>query len=423
MEATASSSKLHVGMVFGGVSPEHEVSVISCLQAISALDRDRYTPVPIYIAKDGTWYTGDALLDIDAYQDLDRVRRDAIPVRVDAGSFGTLLLIEKKNGGLMSTRPREFAADVVFLGLHGGSGEDGGLQGLCETFNVPYTGSSILGSALGMDKVLSKMVCRDQDIPVVDFVALRESDWAHREEEWLDRIERELGYPVVVKPARLGSSIGISKAGDRAKLDRAIEEALRYDDKVVVEHAVRKLREINCSVLGDPHAAEPSVLEQPIATEGAELLTFQEKYMRGGDGDGAKGGEVRRRAPKTSGGSEGMASLDRIIPAPLDEPTAERIRELAVRVFQLFECGGVARIDFMIDESTGDVYFNEINTIPGSFSFYLWDPAGVPFDELLTRMIELARKRHRDRNSRVRTYDVNLLSKKSLSGIKGSKQG
>ncbi len=423
MEANSRVEKLRVGMVFGGVSPEHEVSIISSLQAIHALDRDRYEPVPIYIAKDGTWYTGSGLLDIDAYQDLDQVRRDAIPVRVDAGSFGSLLLIEKKKGGLFSSQPRAFTADVVFLGLHGGSGEDGGLQGLCETFNVPYTGSSILGSSLGMDKVLSKMICRDQDVPVVGFVALRESEWAHREEEWLDRIEVELGYPVVVKPARLGSSIGISKAGDRRKLDRAIEEALRYDDKVVVEHAVEQLREINCAVLGDPHEAEPSALEQPVRTEGADLLTFQEKYMRGTDGDGAKGGTRRRGSKSSDAGSGGMASLDRIIPAPIDDETADRIRELAVRVFKLFECGGVARIDFMIDESTGTVYFNEINTIPGSFSFYLWDPAGVPFGALLTRMIELARKRHRDRNSRVRTYDVNLLSKKSLSGIKGSKQG
>lgn len=423
MEVNSSSQRLRIGVVFGGVSPEHEVSVISSLQAINALDRDRFEPVPIYIAKDGTWYTGPSLLDIDAYQDLDQVRRDAIPVRVDAGSFGSLLLIEKKTGGLLSSRPREFVADVVFLGLHGGSGEDGGLQGLCETFNVPYTGSSILGSSVGMDKVLSKMICRDQDIPIVDFVALRESEWAHREEEWLDRIEAELGYPVVVKPARLGSSIGISKADDRRKLDRAIEEALRYDDKVVIEHAVQRLREINCAVLGDPHEAEPSVLEQPVRTEGEDLLTFQEKYMRGGDGNGAKGGARRRGSKSSDGGSGGMASLDRIIPAPIDEAMGDRIRQLAVRIFKLFECGGVARIDFMIDESTGGVYFNEINTIPGSFSFYLWDPAGVPFDELLTRMIDLARKRHRERNSRVRTYDVNLLSQKSLSGIKGSKQG
>jgi D-alanine-D-alanine ligase len=271
-----------------------------------------------------------------------------------------------------------------------------------------------------MDKVLSKMICRDQGIPIVDFVAVRESEWAHREDEWLDAIEEKLGYPVIVKPARLGSSIGISLAADRARLDRAVEDAFRYDEKIVVEHAVQQLKEINCAVLGDPNAAETSVLEQPVKTEGEELLTFEEKYMRGSGGEGAK--RSGRGTKSFERGSGGMASLDRIIPAPIDEATAKRIRELAVRVFTLFECGGVARIDFMIDESTDAVYFNEINTIPGSFSFYLWDPAGVPFDALITIMIELALKRHRDRNSRIRTYDVNLLSEKSLSGIKGAKQ-
>lgn len=411
--------KQNIGVVFGGVSPEHEVSIISSMQAIAGLDRSRYEPVPIYIGKDGRWFTGDILLDIDAYRDLDSLRERAVPVRVDGGPFGSIVLIEKRDGGLFSRKPKQFRVDVVFLGLHGGTGEDGGLQGLCETFNVPYTGSTILGSAVGMDKVVSKMICRDQGIPIVDFVAFRESQWAGREDMWLDRCEADLGYPVVVKPARLGSSIGIAKADDREELDRAIEEAIRYDEKIVVEHAVVELKEINCAVLGDPNEAVPSVLEQPVLTSGQEMLTFQEKYMRGGD---EGGGKSSRRGGKQSGaGAEGMASLDRVIPAPLDDPTADRIRSLAVEVFQLFECGGVARIDFMIDEASGEVYFNEINTIPGSFSFYLWDPAGVPFDELLHRMIELGLRRHQDRNSRVRTYDVNLLSQRSLQGIKGSK--
>ncbi len=409
---------INVGIVFGGVSPEHEVSVISSHQAMHALDRERYRPVPIYVAKDGLWYTGDTLFDLDAYQDLDRLRREAVRVEIDPGASGTIDLVETGEGGLFH-RPRRFTIDVMFLGLHGGSGEDGGLQGLCETFNVPYTGSSIFGSALGMDKVLSKMLCRDQNIPIVDFVWFRESEWANREDAWLDRCEAELGYPVVVKPARLGSSIGITKAKDRASLDRAIEEALRYDDKIVVERAVQKLREINCSILGDPHEATPSVLEQPIPTEGQELLSFQEKYMRGGGG--AKGPQVRGVKQKKEG-SAGMASLDRLIPAPLSDEQTREMQALAVRIFQLFECAGVARIDFMIDEADGKIYFNEINTIPGSFSFYLWDPTGVPFDELVHRMIQIAVARHRARNSRVRSYDVNLLSTRSLSGLKGAKQ-
>ncbi|GIV59359.1 MAG: D-alanine--D-alanine ligase [Rhodothermaceae bacterium] len=410
-------SILNVGLVFGGVSPEHEVSVISTLQAAAALDRNRYRPVPVYIAKDGTWYTGAHLLDVEAYRDLDRVRARAIPVRLDPRGAGVLELVEDDGRRFRLRRPRRHRIDVMFLGLHGGSGENGGLQGLCETFNVPYTGSGILGSALGMDKVLSKRLCREAGIPVVDFVAFRESEWSYREEAWLDRCEAGLGYPVVVKPARLGSSIGITKAKDRAALDAAIEEAFRYDDKVIVERAVTRLREVNCSVLGDPDEAVPSVLEEPVTRQ--ELLTFQEKYMRG-EGGGGKG-TPRRRGAKQGGGPGGMASLDRIIPAPLSDEQTRLMQELAVRVFRLFECAGVARIDFLLDVETGQVFFNEINTIPGSFSFYLWEPSGVSFEVLTHRLIELALKRHRDAGSRIHTYDVNLLSERSLAGLKGAK--
>lgn len=419
-------SPINVGVAFGGVSPEHEVSVISSLQALHALDRSRYNPVPIYVAKDGTWYSGDKLLDIEAYKDLDKLRQEATHVIIDPGSFGTIDLVAAKSKGFFGGKPERFRVDVVFLGFHGGEGENGGMQGLCETFNVPYTGSGIFGSALGMDKVISKMICRDQDIPIVDFLWFRESHWANHEEEWLDRIEQELGLPVVVKPSRLGSSIGIAKADDRERLDEAIEDAFRYDDKIVIEKAVQDLREINCSVLGDPQEAIPSVLEEPVRTKGQEMLTFQEKYMRGGGGGAkgrgsAKGSPVAARRGSKRGGAAGMASLDRMIPAPLTEEQTRTIQGIAVRVFQLFECAGVARIDCMIDAATERIYFNEINTIPGSFSFYLWEPTGIPFSELTHRMIEVARARHRAKNGRIRSYDVNLLSEKSLSGLKGAK--
>ncbi len=417
-----SSSLLNIGVAFGGVAPEHEVSVISGLQAAAALDRARYRPVPLYVAKDGRWYTGEALLDPAAFQNLDRLTAEAVPVFFDPAShLGSLDLVEAGRRGLFAGRPRRFRIDVMLLGFHGGEGENGGIQGLCETFNVPFTGSGVFGSALGMDKVLSKMLCRDQDIPIVDFVWFRESEWIGHEEAWLGRIEERLGYPVIVKPARLGSSIGIAKADDRAELDAAIEEALRYDAKVVVEHGVQQLREVNCSVLGDPDEAQASVLEEPVRTDDDELLSFQDKYMRGGGS--ARGGAKAAPGGAKQGGdsAQGMASLDRIIPAPLsDEQTAE-IRQLSARIFQLFECAGVARLDFLIDGATGAYYFNEINTIPGSFSFYLWEPTGVPFDELMHRLVEIARRLHRQKNSRVRSFDVNLLSAQSLSGLKGAK--
>lgn len=407
-------SLLTVGVAFGGVSPEHEVSVISALQAVEHLDRAKYRPYPIYIAKSGAWYTGPHLFDIERYRDLDAVVREAVPVHFEHTAGRGVEAVAQRAG--FFARPERTHLDVVFLGLHGGPGENGAIQGLCEAFGVPYTGSGVFGSALGMDKVITKMLCRDQGIPVVDWVAFRESDWAGREDDWLEKIEQALGYPCVVKPARLGSSIGISFARDRQRLEAGIEEALRYDEKVVVEYAVRNLREVNCSVLGDVHEAQASVLEEPVRSEDEALLTFAEKYQRGG-GE-AKG---RPRRAQKRGGAEGMASLDRRIPAPLSEEQTREIQALGVRVFQLFECAGVARIDFMIDGETGQVYFNEINTIPGSFSFYLWDPSGVPFPSLLDRLIGLALQRHRQEHGRIRSYETNLLSERSLRGLKAQK--
>lgn len=409
--------RLTIGVVFGGVSPEHEVSVISALQAAAALDRERFTPVPLYIAKDGLWYTGGDLLDIERYRDLDALLATAHPVRFVPTTGAKLGLVRGGTGGLFK-EPEAFSVDVLFLGLHGGAGESGGIQGLAETLGVPYTGSSIVGSAVGIDKIISKRLCRDGDVPIVPFVALRESEWGHREEEWLDRCEDTFGYPAIVKPARLGSSIGISKADDRKELDAAIEEALRYDDKIVVEKAITPLREVNCSVLGTPERAEASVIEEPIRTEGETLLTFQEKYQRGGGGD-KNAPQARRRSKQPESGSEGMASLGRQIPADLDARRYALVQEYAVRVFQLFECAGVARIDFLVDDPNDAVYFNEINTIPGSFSFYLWEPSGVPFPELLSRMIDIALAQHSARTGRVRSYDTNLLSERSAGGLKG----
>ncbi|MFO8099482.1 MAG: D-alanine--D-alanine ligase family protein [Salinibacter sp.] len=412
-----STDRLNVGVALGGVAPEHEVSIISALQAAAALDRDRYRPVPLYIAKDGRWYTGDPLLEINTYQDLESVLDEAVPVALAPTPHGRLEVVEDRTAGAFQrfARPRRrIPVDVMLLGLHGGAGEDGGLQGLCETFNVPYTSTGVFGSALGMDKVMSKRLCREAGIPVVDFVALREREWAYNEEDGLDRCEEEVGYPMIVKPARCGSSIGIARADDRASLDAAIEEAFRYDDKIVVERAVDALREVNCSVLGDAHTATPSVLEEPLPSDEEEVLSFQDKYMRDEAG-GAKQGNGAKTGGESPGG---MASLDRIVPAELSDERTEAIQRLAVRLFHLFECAGVVRIDFIIDEATNTLYFNEINTIPGSFSFYLWKPSGVPFDELMERLIEIAQRRHREQNGRVRTYDVNLLAEKSLGGLK-----
>ncbi len=407
---------LNVGIVFGGVSPEHEVSVITAMQVAAALDKSRYRPIPVYLAKDGNWYTGPNLFKIEVYKDLETLLLIAQRVHIQAGGGGKPELIANVPKGWFGQQLQRVQIDVLFLALHGGDGENGAMQGICEMYDVPYTGSSVLGSAMGMDKVMGKMVCRDQGVPIVPFVSLREIQWIDHEDDWLNKLETELGYPVIVKPARLGSSIGISKAADRGELDAAIEEALRYDEKIVIEKAVVNLVEINCSVVGDVNEATASVLEQPLT--GAELLTYQEKYMRGNSGQGAK---VAGSKTAPQQGSSGMASFDRIIPAPLPEKQTRMIQNLAVRVFQLFECSGLARIDFLMDKNTNQVYFNEINTIPGSFSFYLWQPTGVPFDKLTDRLINLAFRKHKEKRQRVRSYDVNLLAMHSSGGSKGSK--
>lgn len=400
-----STLSLNVGVLFGGESPEHEVSVITGLQAIEHFDRATFTPIPIYISKSGHWYTGDVLLDISEYRNLDNVIQKADRAHLEQSEQRGAFLISGKAG--LFKKPVSVLLDVMFIALHGGPGEKGAIQGLCESFGLPYTGSGLLGSTVGMDKVISKMLCRQQNIPVVDWIAFRESEWSGHEDEWLNRIGDDIGYPCVVKPARLGSSIGISVVSDRKELDHGIEEALRYDDKVVVEHAVPDLREINCSVIGDADFAEASVLEEPVRSSGGTILSFTDKYQRGS---------------KSSKGSQqpsaGMASLDRIIPAPLTENDAHKIRAIAIRVFQLFECAGVARIDFLMNRETGDIYFNEINTIPGSFSFYLWDAAGVSFGDLIRRLIEGALERFSKERSRIRSYDTNLLADYKPSGIK-----
>ena len=403
---------LNIGIVFGGVSPEHEVSVITAMQVAAALDKSKYRPIPVYLGKDGSWYTGPNLFNIEVYKDLDTLLLISQQVHLQTGEKGNVELVSNVPQGWFGQQLQRVNLDVLFLALHGGEGENGSFQGVCELYDVPYTGSGVLGSALGMDKVFSKIVCRDQGIPIVPFLAFRELQWANHEESCMDQCEAELGYPVVIKPACLGSSIGITKAADRSELDAAIEEAFRYDEKIIVEQAVENLREINCSILGDADEAIASVLEQPMT--GEALLTYREKYMRGGSEQGAKGGSAKHQSPAAAGG---MASLDRIIPAPITDEQTKALQKLAIRVFQLFECAGLARIDFMIDDETGQLYFNEINTIPGSFSFYLWEPSGVPFDELTHRLINIARKRNKQKGSRIRSYDVNLLAMQS-SGAK-----
>lgn len=412
---------INVGIVFGGQSPEHEVSVITSIQAAAVLDRKKYFPVPVYVAKSGLWYTGADMLDISAYTDVDALLARSRTLRLQPTGGSSLILQSISKGGLFGQSARDVRIDILFLGLHGGSGENGGMQGLSEALDIPYTGSGVLASSLAMDKARSKSFCSENGIPVVPFRTIRESQWADHEEERLQELELELGFPLVVKPVSLGSSIGISVVNSCDELENAVEEAFRYDETVIIEKAVEELREINCSVLGTEDSAVASVLEEPVSSD--LLLSYEEKYMRG-TASGSSKGQASSGAPSNAKSTSpgGMASLGRIIPAPLDAAKTKAIRELAVRIFTELGCAGVARIDFLMNATTGEIFFNEINTVPGSLSFYLWEPSGVSFQELVERLIEIGFERHSQRVHRIRSYDVNLLAERGAQGLKGSKE-
>jgi D-alanine-D-alanine ligase len=392
-----------VGMIFGGRSVEHEVSILTAHQAIAALPRDRYEPVPIYIAKSGQWYSGDALLDLRNFADLEKLTATAEPVvfSADPTRPGLLRLATSTSKWPMGRRAEPWTLDpidVAFPLIHGSHGEDGTLQGLLELADIAYVGSGVSASAVGMDKVLSKTVLRAAGVPVVDEYALSRLDWNEHQDGVTEAIEARFAYPVYVKPVSLGSSIGVARASDRAELIDAITVAATYDVRIMVEPAQLNIVEINCSVLGNGADARASVCERPI-NEG--LLSYEDKYLSGGKG-------------------QGMESARREIPAALAPELTSAIQETAVRAFAAIGAAGVARIDFLLHRDDGRFYVNEINTMPGSLSFYLWEPLGVPFDQLLDTLIALARTRQREKRRTTYTFSTWLLQRNPLMGAKAS---
>ena len=267
---------------------------------------------------------------------------------------------------------------------------------------IPFVGCDVTASAVGMDKYVTKAILKDNGIPVLDCMQFTTGDYRDVD-AMVAAIEERLGYPVIIKPVNLGSSVGISVAKDRAHLVQSIDDAFLYASKIIVEHAITNLREINCSVLGDDEEAIPSECEEPLHSQ--DILSYEDKYM----------------SNSKSGASKGMASVSRKIPAEISEEMRDRVRSIAVKAFHCLGCNGVARMDFMIDGDNGELYFNEINTIPGSLAFYLWEPVGISYPELLDKMIALALKRQREEKALTFSFDTNILDQQSLSGLKGSK--
>ena len=392
--------KTRVAVMYGGKSVEHEVSVISGIQALMNIDTDKYETIPVYITKQNEFYVGEDIGKIEAYKDIDGLlARSQKVVWVNEGDKVVLSPYPKKMFGGM----KDIEVDVAFPVVHGTNEEDGTLVGFLKTLGVPFVGCDVTSAAVGMDKYIQKCVLKDVDIPVLACVCFHEDDYADIE-KLLDTAEAKVGYPAIIKPVNSGSSVGISMARNRQELTKSIDDAFTYASIVLVEHGIEKLKEINCSVLGDDSGAKASILEEPFHTK--DILSYKDKY----ESNGAK-----------SGGSKGMASVQRKIPADLPEETTKQIQEYAVRAFKALGCNGVVRIDFMIDESDGKLYFNEINTIPGSLSFYLWEPSGIPYKELLDQLIQLALKRARKFQNLTFTFDTNILNSASFGGAKGVK--
>ena len=406
--------KIKVGVLFGGKTVEHEISIISAIQAMGYLDRNKYDVIPIYITKNNEFYVGEEVGKIESYTDINSLIKNSqrvIMVRDD--NKVNLIKYPQK----MFSKGVVDYIDIAFPVVHGTNVEDGTLQGFLKMFNIPYVGCDVLSSAVGMDKYVMKTVLKDNGIPVLDCKCYTAKQYDENEEAIIEEIEKVIGYPLIVKPVNLGSSIGISKAENRTELYDSLDTAFRYATKVLVETAVQNLKEINCSVLGDYEDAEASECEEPVSSD--KILTFAEKYIGDGSAKGAKG---TKGGVKSSGGSKGMATLKRKIPADITDEQRDTIRDLAVKAFKCLGCGGVSRIDFMMDTKTGNIWLNEINTIPGSLSFYLWEPVGVKYTELLDRMISLALKRERESENITYTFDSNVLQGVKLGGgTKGAK--
>src|SRR5437868_4396726 len=365
--------KIRIGLVFGGRSGEHEVSIASAASVMANLDRNKYDVIPLGITKAGSWLLGtEPAKLLAAEQNVQQGTEDGGLAQTRAvtltGDPSLRRLIPVQGNEELGNNG---ALDVIFPVLHGTYGEDGTLQGLLEMANVPYVGCGVLGSALGMDKEKMKMVFQAVGLPGVDYLVYRRNEWERSAETIMDAIEQRLNYPCFVKPVNLGSSVGINKAHDRGELEHAINVAAEYDRKIIIERGIN-CRELECAVLGN---------DEPLASVVGEIIASNEFYDYN-----AKYIDNKSQT---------------IIPAVIPQPTAEEVRRQAVKAFLVLDLSGLARVDFFLEKETGQVYINEVNTLPGftEISMYpkLWEASGLPYSQMLDRLIELAIERHADK--------------------------
>lgn len=385
--------KLNLGVLFGGKSTEHEISIISAVQAMKNIDTEKYNVVPLYLSKDNTMYYDESLKNIESFKNLNNLKKNASEV--------IFTLKDKEYVLLKNSFPYKVLKkiDIVLPVLHGYNTEDGAIAGFLETLGVPYLESDIYASVIGQDKIYQKMILKQSDVQVLDYYYFYESDYEKDSEMVLAKAEK-LGYPVIIKPSRQGSSVGISVAHNKEELIKAIDDALYYDEKILMEKALEDFKELNISVVGDNSSYELSEIEEVFGTD--EILSYEDKYMSG------------------SKGSKGMASAGRKIPAGIDKNIKEKLEDMAYKACKALNTCGVVRIDFMLDSKTNTLYLNELNIIPGSLSFYLWTAKGVEYKDLLNKIIDCGIKRHRLKEKKLSSFETNVLE--GFSGSKGVKK-
>lgn len=392
--------KIKVGVIFGGDSVEHEVSIITAVQAMEFINKEKYEVVPIYIDKERNWYSDETLAKMETYKDMENLKNSLPKVCLTKKDNEFVLL---KTKGLFNKVVNTI--DVAFPIVHGKGVEDGSLAGYLDTLGIPYVGSDMLGASIGQDKVVQKQVMQIEGIPVANYVWFYESEYATKKEEILSKINK-LGYPVIVKPARLGSSIGINFVKKARDIESALEEAFSYDEKVIVEETIENLLEVDCAVYGNHEIMETSFIGEMITDN--EFLTFEDKYLNGG---GKKGSSKKM--------SESVSTSGFKIPADLDKKTEQEIYELTKKAFRALNLKGITRFDFLINKETKQVYVNEPNTIPGCLAFFFFTPKDISYEKLLDTIITLTIKDYKISKKKISSFESNVLS--TYNGSKGAK--
>lgn len=376
-----------IGVFFGSRSPEHDVSIITGQLIISGLKKLGYKVVPIYIDRQGRWLIDERLGNIKFFTD-----PHAIPQLKDVHKF-YLDLEESKEKELFKQKgllAKKISIDIAFPAFHGQYGEDGTFQGMCEMFDIPYVGCDVTSSAITMDKVITKQLYLAGNIPTVPFLSIFNTDFEKDRIKILSAIQTKISFPAIIKPARLGSSIGISKAKNLKELEFGIEVAFHYDNKVIVEQCIQDLMDVTCCVIGNDEPI-PSLLQESVFA--SDFFSYEDKYIKDG------------------GSQTGKATQNIVIPARLDKKTTDEIRSTAVKVYKLLGCSGISRVDFLYDKKQKKYYANEVNTLPGTLYHHLWKASGVPFEELLKKLIEYALERHEKKKQLTHSFSSSILQK------------